>query len=113
MFLGLRCDLSLLLQLLLQLLDQVVFVIVQQRQVLNVHVGVFELFLEVEDLALLLVHDEELGVDVLRRQVGNLRGPARIVQRAQVLLEVLVGGRQARDHERVRVATQALLQQAR
>ena len=112
MLLGLGSDLSLFLQLLLQLFYQVVFVVVQQRQVLNVHVGVFELFLEVEDLALLLVHNEELGVDVLGGQVRDLRGPARVVERAQVLFEVFVGGRQASDHERVGVASQTLLQQA-
>ena len=88
-------ELSLLLQLFLQLLYQVVLVIVQQAEVLDVHVCLLELFLEISDLAFLIVKDHELWIDVLRRRIGDLRGSTRVVQRAQILLEVLIRGREA------------------
>ena len=59
------------------------------------HVSLLELFLEISDLAFLIVKDHELWIDVLRWCIGDLRGPTRIIQRAQILLEVFVRGREA------------------
>ena len=77
-------------QLLLQLLDDVVLVVVEETEVLDVHVGLFELLFQVNDLALLVVEDDELGIDVFRGQVRYLGSTTGIVQRAQVLLKILV-----------------------
>ena len=82
-------------QLFLQLLYQVVLVVIEQAEVLDVHVCLLEFFLEISDLAFLIVKDHELRIDVLRGRIGDLRGPTRIVQRAQILLKVLVRGREA------------------
>ena len=84
-------------QLFLQLLYQVVLVVIEQAEVLDVHVCLLEFFLEISDLAFLIVKDHELRIDVLRGRIGDLRGPTRIVQRAQILLKVLVRGREASD----------------
>lgn len=54
------------------------------------HIGVLKLHIEVNDLSFLLVHDERLRVHILGGDVGDLTGTTRIVQRAQVLFEVLV-----------------------
>ena len=38
---------------------------VDQRKVLNVIVGILELFLQISNLLLLVVHDDHLGVHIL------------------------------------------------
>ena len=59
------------------------------------HVRLLEFFLEISDLAFLIVKDHELRIDVLRRRIRDLRGSTRIVQSTQILLEVLIRGREA------------------
>lgn len=82
--------LCLLLQLLCQLLNDAVLISVQQGEVLDVHVSLLQLAVKIRDLPFLLVHNQKFRIDVLRGDVRDLTGSARIVKRAQVLFEVLV-----------------------
>ena len=61
------------------------------------HVCTLELLLEVLDLTLLVIHDLKLGINVLGRQVRDLRGATCVVESAQILFEVFVRGREACD----------------
>ena len=74
------------------------------------HIGIFELFFQLGNLALLLGHNDQFRINILGWDVRNLRGLTSVIERAQVLFEVAVGRGQAGDHECVRVATQTLLQ---
>ena len=69
---GLLRYLRLLLQLFVELLYDVVLVIVEEGQVLDVHIRILKFLLQVSYLALLLLHDHQLGVDVLRGEVRDL-----------------------------------------
>ena len=53
-------------------------------------VRVLQLLLEVNDFALLVVHNGKLGVDVLRWDVGDLRGLSCIIESAEILFEVAI-----------------------
>lgn len=85
---------------------------VDQRKVLNVIVGILELFLQISNLLLLVVHDDHLGVHILGWQVRDLGCSASIVQCAQILLKVSVRRRETCHHERVGITSQTLLEQA-
>lgn len=76
-------------------------------------VCIFQLLVEVVDFALLLVQDDRFRVDVPRRNIRDLTGMTRIVQRAQILFKVFVRGRETRDHQCVRITTKTLLEEAR
>ena len=80
----------LLLKFAVEFFDDEVFVMVYERQVLNMIVSVFELFLQINYFLLLIVHYQHLGIDIFGRKIRNLRSPARIVQGAQILLHVLI-----------------------
>lgn len=82
--------LGLFLKFLIQLLNDVIFVVVEQRQVLYVHISVLKLLFQLSYLAFLLIHNDEFRVDVLRRDVRDLRGLARIIKSAQILFKVLI-----------------------
>ena len=64
--------LRLLLQLFIELLYDVILVVVEQRQVLYVHVGIFQFLLQVGYFTFLLLHDHQLGVNVLGRDIRYL-----------------------------------------
>lgn len=76
------------------------------------HVCILEFFFKLGNFALLLGHDDQLRINILCRDVRNLRGLACVVQRAEVLFKVLIRRGEASDHEGVRVATETLLEQA-
>jgi len=59
------CYLDLLLQLFLQFFNDYVLVVIQKRQVLDVHRRIFKLFVQIENLAFHVVHDDELWIDIL------------------------------------------------
>ena len=77
-------------QLFRQFFDNHVFVVVQEREVLDVHVCILQLFIKVDNFAFLVVHNEKFRVDILRWYVGDLRSSTSVVERAQILFEVLV-----------------------
>ena len=57
---------------------------------LYVMVRILQFLLEVNDFALLVVHNGKLGVDVLRWDVGDLRGLSCIIKSAQILFKISV-----------------------
>ena len=71
----------------------------------------FEYLAQAEDLLLELAHQLAVGVLVDDRLADDLLGAIGIAQRAQRLVVVDVGGRDGRQHGRLRVAAQVLLEQ--
>lgn len=51
-------NLSLFLKLFVQLLDDIVLVIIQQRQILNMHIGILQFFFKLSNFTFLLIHDD-------------------------------------------------------
>ena len=43
------------------------------------HICILELFIEIDNLPLLIVHDEKFGVDILRWNVRNLGSSTSVV----------------------------------
>ena len=62
------------------------------------------------DLLLVLAQHGIFGVLVDLGPVADVLGAVRVAQRRQRLVVVVVGRRQARDHQRLRVASQRILQ---
>ena len=72
-----------------------------------------ELSLEQVDLLLELTQHGVLGILVDGRLVLDRLGAVGVAQRAQRLLVVVAGGRQGGDHQRLRVAAERVLEEAR
>ena len=73
------------------------------RQHLDVLVGMRKFVLQAGDLLAQLIDQFDFRVDILRWLIRNEAGFHGVVERRQVLFNVLVGGRQAGDHQRVGV----------
>lgn len=74
-------------------------------QEFNLFVCSVQLLLEPVNLLFLVGNQPQPRVLVNNWHIANVLGPARVLQGGDVLVQVVVKGGQARDHQGVRVAT--------